>query len=105
MVDFAFYRDAYLGSKIPENRFPQLLLRAQAFLEQLKRCYRVQGGEQAQSMALCAMAECLCDQKGQGVRAATVGGVSVRYAEDQEKLLRRSLYQAAEVYLDIYRGV
>ena len=106
MVTFEFYRDIYLGSAIGESKFPQLAQRAEAELARLKRCYRVEGGEEAQAMAICAMAESLfaCTGRSAGVQAATVGGVSVRYWEDTDMALRRRLYQQAAVYLDIYRG-
>ena len=108
MVTFEFYRDTYLGDAIPESRCPQLAQRAQEELARLKRCYRVEGGEQAQAMAICAMAESLFAHTGQsvGVQAATVGGVSVRYEQlgSREMALRKKLYQQAAVYLDIYRG-
>ena len=101
MPDFTFYREVYLGTAIEENAFPRLAARAQEYLQRLKRAYRVEGGEQAQAMAVCAMAECLLNRRKPGVRAATVGGVSVQYAEDSPEL---ALYRAAGVYLDIYRG-
>ena len=102
MPDFTFYRDVFLGSCIDEKRFPQLAARAAERLEQMKRLYRVEGGEQAQAMAICAMAECLFAGKKPGVQAATVGGVSVRYDDSRTEDLR--LYRAAQVYLEVYRG-
>lgn len=102
MPDFTFYREVYLGSAIGENAFPRLAARAAEFLERLKKSYRVEGGEQAQAMAVCAIAEVLLAGRKPGVRAATVGGVSVQYAENSADL---ELYRAAGVYLDIYRGV
>ena len=102
MPDFGFYRDAYLGSAIEEKAFPRLAARAAEYLQRLKMTYRVEGGEQAQAMAVCAMAEVLHAGKKPGIRAASVGGVSVQYGEDCRE---RELYRAAAVYLDIYRGV
>lgn len=103
MVTFEFYRDTYLGSRIPENRFAECMARASEELARLKRYYRVEGGEEAQAMALCAMAESLYDQRkrGAGVQSATVGGVSVRY--DDTASQAGELYRKARVYLDIYR--
>lgn len=107
MVTFEFYRDTYLGSRIPENRFAECVARASEELTRLKRYYRVEGGEEAQAMALCAMAESLYDHRkhGAGVQSATVGGVSVRYEDTVSRAgeLARTLYRQASVYLDIYR--
>ena len=109
MVSFEFYRDTYLGTAIPENRFPQLAKRAREELQRLQRCYRIEGGEQAQAMAVCAMAECLfaCGEQKMGIRSATMGGVSVGYEQgsNREKELQKKLYRKAGIYLDIYRGV
>ena len=102
MPDFTFYREVYLGSAIEEKAFPRLAARAAEFLERLKKSFRVEGGEQAQAMAICAMAEVLLNRRKPGVRAATVGGVSVQYGEGSTEL---ELYRAAQIYLDIYRGV
>jgi len=102
MPDFTFYREIYLGCAIEEKCFPRLAARAAEYLERLKKNYRVEGGEQAQAMAICAMAEVLLNPRKPGVRAATVGGVSVQYGEDSGD---SELYRAAGVYLDIYRGV
>ncbi len=102
MPDFQFYREVYLGSAIEEKAFPRLAARAAEHLQRLIKTYRVEGGEQAQAMAICAMAECLLNRRKAGVRAATVGGVSVHYGEDSADL---ELYRAAQIYLDIYRGV
>ena len=108
MITFEFYRDTYLGSAIPENRFAELAKRAKEELERMKRCYRVEGGEEAQAMAICAMAESLFahSRHGAGVQSATVGGVSVRYddAGSRAKDLQKKLYRQAGVYLEIYRG-
>ena len=98
MPSFEFYRDVYLGSLIPEAPFEGLSRRAGDHLENLKRVFRVEGGEQAQAMAVCAMAEVLFRYRDRdGVRSATVGGVSVSYREGRSDDL-------AQVYLDIYRG-
>ncbi len=102
MPDYGFYRDDYLGTAIPEGQFPRLIQRASEVLEKFKRDYRVEGGQQAQNMALCAMAECLLRPRDPALQGATVGGVSVRY--DTARSRQQQLYQAAGVYLEIYRG-
>lgn len=102
MPDFTFYREVYLGAAIGENAFPRLAQRAAEYLQRLERLYRVEGGEQARAMAICAMAECLLNPRKPGIRAATVGSVSVQYGEGS---LDADLYRTAGIYLDIYRGV
>lgn len=105
MTDYGFYTGVYLGSSISEKAFPSLLARAEAELERIKRCCRVKSpGEESEKMALCAMAESLHQERGrQGVQSASVGGVSVRYDNDRKVSAR--LWEAAGIYLDIYRGV
>ena len=102
MIDYDFYRNSYLGSAIPEKVFSGLAVRAAEALQLLKRLYQVSGDEVSEKMAMCAMAEVLYSQKKDGLCAATVGGVSVRYEKGMP--LRQQLLQQAGVYLDIYRG-
>ena len=106
MADFDYYTDVYLGTELTEKEYPALARQAGAVLDRYCRDYRVEGGEDAKAMALCAMAEVL-HRLGdrQGVASATVGGVSVRYMGNRDKELHRELYRAASIYLDIYRGV
>lgn len=105
MVDYSFYETVYLGTSISQKAFPGLAARAQAELDRMKRCFRVvSAGEDSEKLALCAVAEVLARQdKSRGVQSASVGGVSVHYADDTGA--RREIYRAAGVYLDIYRGV
>lgn len=105
MVNFDFYVSRYRGSLIPENAFAGLVVRAQQYLAQFKRSYRVVApDETAEKLALCAMAEVLYNRKDDGVTQSRVGSVSVQYRADKMPL-QRELYQKASVYLDIYRGV
>ena len=103
MIDYGFYVNTYLGSAIPEKAFSGVARRAQEALSGIKRRYSVQIPDGiSEKMALCAMAEALHKCAGRnGVAAATVGGVSVRYEKQPQKLL----LDAARIYLDIYRGV
>lgn len=105
MTDYSFYTGVYLGSSISEKAFPSLLAGAEAFLDRLKGCCRVEAaGEDSEKMALCAMAEALQRVRSrQGIKSTGVGGVSVSYETGGG--LNRALYEAAAVYLDIYRGV
>lgn len=105
MVDYSFYENCYLGSVIPESVFPQLSRKARSFLEKMEALCTVAGGEEAKSMAVCAMAEVLYAwQKHSGIKGTTIGGVSVQYEENQGPV-KRALWDAAGIYLDIYRGV
>ena len=105
MVDYEFYVNQYLGSAIPETAFSGVAAQAQRYLARFKRVYRVESsGEAAESMAVCAMAECLWNRRNQGVSSANVGSVSVHYHTDRSAL-SRDLYEKASIYLDIYRGV
>ena len=104
MVDYAFYTAVYLGSTVPEKAFPGAVKQAAAELASLRRCCRVVSpGEDSEKMALCAMAEAIYENRQrQGLRSASIGGVSVSYGDST---CRRAVYQAAGIYLDIYRGV
>lgn len=105
MADFAFYRDTYLGLRIPEKQFDGCVARAREALAAFRRRYTVTGGTEEERLALCAMAEAVWEayRRG-GAVSATVGSVSVRYGEDEDRLWRE-LYEKAAIYLDIYRGV
>ena len=105
MVDFRFYTDTYLGTRIPEKQFPESMARARDALAAFRRRYTVTGGQMEENMALCAMAEAIYGTScRRGAVSATVGSVSVRYA-DGEKQLWRELLESARIYLGIYRGV
>ena len=107
-VDFAYYRDDYMGSRIPEKAFDALAARASEVLAVLCRNYVVMGGEDCRKMAICSMAEGLYNAaRNRGVAASTAGNTSVRYdpGTNSDRALRRELYRRAGIYLDIYRGV
>ena len=105
MVDYEFYVNHYLGSAIPEKAFSGLAVQAQGFLDRLKGVCRVESsGPEAESMALCAMAEVLWSGRNKGVSSASVGSMAVRYNQDKTPL-QRQLYEKAGIYLDIYRGI
>ena len=102
MVSYDFYSNTYLGSAVPEQAFPGAAARAGEVLQQLCRLCRVEGGEEAKAMAVCAMAEVIYAQSGrENVISSSVGQVSVRYADRD---LKDQLYRKAGIYLDIYRG-
>jgi len=110
VVTYEFYKDSYLGSAIPENAFSGVAARGAAALQKMKRIYEIRsGGEMAEKLAVCAMAEAIYQHTDgkQEVLQATVGEVSVRYSDpgEEKKNLSRELYRRACIYLDIYRGV
>ena len=105
MVDYEFYVNCYLGSAIPEKAFSGLAVQAKGFLDKLKTVCRVESsGQEAEWMALCAMAEVLWAGRNKRVASASMGSVALRYNQDKTPL-QRQLYEKAEIYLDIYRGV
>ena len=105
MVDYGFYKNDYLGSVIPEKAFSGVAAQAQRYLDRLKRIYRVESsGEDAEKLAVCAMAETLWDNRNGGLFSASAGSASARYAAGKTSL-KRELFDKASIYLDIYRGV
>lgn len=115
MVTYDFYKNTYLGSSITEQEWPAFAARAQDQLDRYKRIYTVVSpGESSEAMAVCAMAEAIASiaaaQSGAGaVTSASIGSVSVSYGGTSSLDLSRKgqakeLYDAARIYLDIYRG-
>lgn len=105
MVNYEFYVNQYLGSAIPEKAFSGVAAQAEQVLTRFKQIYRVESsGQEAESMAVCAMAESLWQHKNKGLTSASIGSVTVRY-ETHRNALRRELFDKACIYLDIYRGV
>jgi len=105
MVKYEFYVNQYLGSCIPEKAFSGVAAQAERVLARFKQAYRVESsGQEAESLAICAMAETLWQNRNKGLTSANIGSVSVRYETDK-RALRRELYDKACIYLDIYRGV
>ena len=105
MVKYEFYVNQYMGSAIPEKAFSGMAAQAAQVLNRLKQTYRVESsGQEAESMAICAMAETLWQNRNKALTSANIGSVSVRYETDRNAL-RRELFDKACIYLDIYRGV
>lgn len=112
MVTFAFYCDEYGGDSIEYEEFTRLSRRAASHLARYKRIYTVEGTEEAENMALCAMADALfyfeTVSNGGAVTASSVGSVSSSYSAPQvdtsERAQERELYKCACEYLSIYRG-
>lgn len=119
MVEYTFYSVTYLGSAISVEEWGELEARAADQLRRYKRIYTVTApDENAESMAICAMAEALhnVDMVVNGaagaVQSASIGSVSTTYGsaaasavDVSEKGQAKALYKAACLYLDIYRGV
>ena len=105
MVKYEFYVNQYLGSYIPEKAFSGMAAQAAQVLARFKQAYRVKpSGQEAEAMAICAMAESLWQNRNKSLTSASIGSVSVRYETDRNAL-RRELYDRACIYLDISRGV
>lgn len=113
MVDYDFYTNTYKGSSIPAADFPGQARDATAQLERYKRIYTVIGDEQAQKMAICAMAEALyyyeVSANGGIVTSSSVGSVSSSVQagslpDISPAAQAAELYRCAQLYLDIKRG-
>ena len=122
MVDYEFYAGTYLGGSISSDEWPTFEARAADQLARYKRIYTVtapEGAPDAESMAVCAMAEALysfyliANGEGGAVQSASIGSVSVSYAgasggsgmDLSAKGQAKELYRCACLYLEIYRGV
>ena len=119
MVEFKFYTDTYHGSSISQEDWKVFSARATEQLRRYKRIYTVripENMEDAEAMAVCAMADVLqyfvAAQNGAGaVASASIGSVSVSYGSNagaidvSPKAQEKELYRAAQLYLEIYRGV
>lgn len=118
MVGYEFYAVMYRGGSISAQDWPGYEARAAAQLARYKRIYTVTApGEDAESMAVCAMAEALysfdliANGEGGPVQSASIGSVSTSYGnvggaiDISPKGQAKELYRCASLYLDIYRGV
>ena len=117
MIDYNFYTDTYHGCSISADEWPQLEARATDQLRRYKRIYTVTAPEEnAEAMAVCAMAEAMAyfiaAQNGMGaVASASIGSVSVSYGSEANSIdispkgQEKELLRCAKVYLDVYRGV
>lgn len=117
MVEYQFYTDTYHGGAITAEEWPTVEREASATLAKYKRRYTVTAPKEtpdAENMAVCAIAEALyfneTNEAGKGaVSSASIGSVSVSYAGSSsidmtEKGKANRVYNAACLYLDIYRG-
>lgn len=121
MVNYDFYQYTYQGGSISAEDWPLFEARAANQLARYKRICTVtvpDDAPDAESMAICAMADALAyftaAQNGAGgpVTSASIGSVSTSYGgvsgssiDLSSKGQARELYRCASLYLDIYRGV
>ena len=117
MVEFDFYTNTYHGGSIPADEWATFEARAAEQLARLKRIYTVtepEGSENAESMAICAMADAIyyfsAAVNGGQLTSTSIGSVSVGYKASSgvdlsAKGQARELYRCATTYLEIYRGV
>ena len=107
MVPYEFYTGTYHGGSISPEDWPAAEREARASLERYRRSYTVAApGPQSENMAICAMAEVLCSNaQASALSSASIGSVSVSYRAPDPKKQKRDLFEAANMYLDIYRGV
>ena len=115
MVSFDFYHDTYQGTALTAEEWTLFGKRAGEQLARYKRIYTVTApDENAEAMAVCAMADALAyfcaAQNGSGsVASASIGSVSVSYGAQtvdcSPRAQEREMLRCARTYLDIYRGV
>lgn len=119
MVEYGFYTGTFHGGSIAAAEWPAYERAAAAQLAKYKRSYTVtalEDSSDAESMAICSMAEALYSfdliANGEGgVQSASVGSVSTSYSgscsavDISPKGQSKELYRCACLYLDIYRGV
>ena len=118
MVEFDFYTNTYHGGSISAAEWATYEARATEQLAQYKRIYTVtvpEGSENAESMAVCAMADAIAYfaaavNGGGQLTSASIGSVSSGYSTSSgvdisAKGQARELYRCAYQYLEIYRGV
>lgn len=117
MVEYEFYIGAYHGGSVSPEEWPAAEREASATLARYRRLYTVIApDDDAESMAICAMAEALVfnaraeSSQGGAVSSASIGSVSTSYASASAvdmtaKGKANRVYNAACLYLDIYRGV
>ena len=106
MPDYEFYRSDYEGQMLGEAEFSAFRAAAARWLQKLERCCRVTPyGPDSRKMAICAVAETLAVwERRNGYLETSVGGVRVRYQQNDVPL-QRQLLQNASGYLEIYRGI
>lgn len=124
MLDYDFYVGVYNGKTIPTDVWPVYEQRARALLDRYRRIYRVttpDGADEteAESMAICAMAD--VEAQADLVASSEIGllpaaergrassasftNLLAQSVDVTPKGRARASYDAARLYLNIYRGV
>ena len=115
MVDFEFYQTTYGGTSLTTEEWSIFGKRAAEQLVRYRRiCTVTAPDENAEAMAVCAMADalayfCAVQNSSGSVASASIGSVSVSYGAQtvdcSPRAQERELLRCARLYLDIYRGV
>ena len=124
VLEYDFYVSTYNGSTITTDVWGVYEQRARACLDRFKRIYRVSapagvGADEAESMAICAIAdvEAQADivasselglapaaERGRA-GASSFASLLAQAVDVTPKGRALASYRAAQLYLDIYRGV
>lgn len=105
-TDYTFYREAYKGDRIEENRYEQLSERANEYLVGLT-LKTLDDQDVNIKKCECAIAEVLLEyNERSNVKSKSVGSISVAY---NDKTLNESTGEVARKYLFaggyLYRGL
>ena len=111
-ADFTFYRDNFLGEKIPEDKFSQYALRATERIDELtfNRLKNVGDIPEEAKKACCAAAEmmyisdCASEKSEKGISSEKVGEYSVNYAAASGQATDRNVSAAVRHHL-IHTGL
>lgn len=111
MPGYEFYCTEFHGCSIPDEDFGAYASRAQAEIKRLEKRYTVNGTDVERQLAVCAVADVLYyfdnAMNGASVKSASIGSVSESGVDIDTsiKAQKKELYNAASLYLEIYRGV
>lgn len=111
MPGYEFYCTEFHGCSIPDEDFCAYASRANAEIKRLERQYTVKGTDKEREFAVCAVADVLYyfdnAMSGGAVKSASIGSVSESGVDidTSVRAQRKELYNAASIYLEIYRGV
>ncbi len=111
MPGYEFYCAEFHGGSIPSEDFHLYASRADTELKRLERLYTVKGTDDGRKLAVCAVADILYYfdnvMSGAAVKSVSIGSVSESGADidTSVKAQKKELYNAASLYLEIYRGV